>query len=225
MRGNCTVTDTETTKVFRITCYHCKAVTMAAEVVPLAHYRCGKCKNVINVTNIPIQEWLGFNFGKYLANIKAFIKKDPFENLKAVNAAEVAAGKLSQKQIGTLKTVLVKNFDQGGTIKDISTDIRNQVKIKDLKVYNQDGDLYMVIPKEARSINIARTETTRVANEGARESYAQGGIQEIAWIATLSERTCADCEELNGQVFPINTSNLPPLHALCRCTTQAVMPK
>ena len=212
-------------QTFAITCPKCKELTQSTEVVPLAHYRCQKCSMVVNVTNIRIGEWLGFNYSQYLKSIIGVIHKDDFSNLKANNAADIARGKLSAPQVNKLKKVFVNNFQNGGTIRDISKDIRADVKIKDLKVYNANGDLVQVIPKEARSVNIARTETTRLANMGARDNYKDGGIRQIAWIAAMSDRTCETCTGLNGKIFDINTSELPPAHALCRCTTQAVIPK
>lgn len=175
------------------------------------------------MTNITVGEWLGFNYNKYLESINKVIVKDPFTNLKGTNAADIARGKLSTPQINRLKKVFVNNFKNGGTIRDISKDIRADVKIKDLKVYNTNGDLVQIIPKEVRSVNIARTETTRLANEGARENYKDGGIKQIAWIAAMSDRTCDTCTGLNGKILDINTNKLPPAHALCRCTTQAVI--
>lgn len=201
-----------------IACGNCKKKTMAQEVVPLAHYRCTECQQVINVTNIPLKEWLGFQYSAYLNSIVGVIRKDHFVLLKANSKEEAAMGKLTKPQITKLKTVLITNFEAGNSIRDISQDIKNIVKVKELKVANDDGEVQYTIPPSVRSINIARTESTRVANLGALENYTDRGVMQVRWVAAMTERTCPVCIDLNGKIFDATDAELPPAHALCRCT-------
>ena len=86
-----------------------------------------------------------------------------------------------------------------------------------------------------RAMNIARTETIRAANEGQMQLWRQAVSRgELArdikheWIASFTERTCAICQGVNGEIVPvgqpfsIGVTN-PPAHPMCRCSTGLVM--
>jgi len=170
-----------------------------------------------------VQEWLGFNYKDYLKSISAFIKEDDFINLKAENDIEEQAGYLNPTQINELKRVLNKDLMQGKGIREIARDIDMKVKPNDLYEITTENQLGNLIRgKDVRSIGIARTEISRVSNEGAIKQFADNGITKIRWVASSGDRTCPDCEALNGVIF--ETFNHPeiPLHPYCRCTTIAV---
>ena len=77
------------------------------------------------------------------------------------------------------------------------------------------------------SLNNARrlvlTESAVFSAKGRDKSYQELNVDEIEFVATLSEKTCAECGGMDGQHYPRNTGeigkNLPPLHPYCRCTT------
>ncbi|MEB9869088.1 minor capsid protein [Bacillus paranthracis] len=69
---------------------------------------------------------------------------------------------------------------------------------------------------------IARTETSRVYNEAASQSYRDYGVTKVEWLATLEKRTCARCAALHGKKFKMNDVPPIPLHPHCRCTTVPV---
>lgn len=205
-----------------INCCHCRKTSEAEEIVPLARYKCLSCGGINEVLNVPIREWLGFSFVDYLAEIKFFVEKDEFSLLKAANRNELARGKLSKKQINSLKRVLKDNFDSGGSISDIRDGVLNKVNVKPLQQVDAQGRKTGKIPASIRAVSIARTETTRVANGGALAHYRKGGVEEYRWVATFGQRTCSVCEGLNGQLFALGGGPTPPAHSLCRCT---VVPK
>ncbi len=170
-----------------------------------------------------VQEWLNFNYRDYVKSISAFIKSDDFINIKAENDIEEQAGYLSQTQINELKRVLNKGFVEGRSIREIAKNIDNKVKPNDLYEITTDNKIgNLVRSKDVRSLGIARTEITRCANEGAIKQFEEAGITKIRWVSSAGDRTCQDCEALNGQIF--ETFNHPelPLHPYCRCTTTAV---
>ena len=169
-----------------------------------------------------VQEWLGFNYREYLKSISAFIKEDDFYNLKAENDIEEAAGYLSPAQINELKRVLNKDLVQGKGIREIARDIDLKVKPSDLFEITDNKLGNLIRSGDIRSLGIARTEISRVSNEGAIKQFADNGITKICWVASSGDRTCPDCEALNGVIF--ETFNHPdiPLHPYCRCTTVAV---
>ena len=83
-----------------------------------------------------------------------------------------------------------------------------------------------------RLIAIARTETQRVANTVALESYRQNAdvLDGIQWLATLDTRTCVVCGARHGKVYPLGADGRPlgldqqpPLHPRCRCFLSPVV--
>ncbi|PEP86087.1 minor capsid protein [Bacillus pseudomycoides] len=65
---------------------------------------------------------------------------------------------------------------------------------------------------------VARTETSRVYNEAANQSYRDYGVTKVEWLATLERRTCARCAALHGKKYKIDNNPPIPLHPHCRCT-------
>lgn len=175
-----------------------------------------------------IKEWLGFNYKEFLGEIKKVVKGDKFEMLAAGTRIEEVAGKFTPKQVDKLKLVLDEGFTKGQGIKEISKAIDNRVSPKDLlkmeggRIITKDGRNVIVKAGNQRSIMIARTETTRMANEGAIRHFKEGGVKQIRWVASFGPRTCPECEDLNGQIFSIEDHPDIPLHAMCRCTVVPV---
>lgn len=201
----------------KLFCGACKKVGKAIPVKEFVKYKCEHCGVVNEVSNIPIKEWVGFNYQDYLDAIKAFIKNDDFSLLAAKSPEELKIGKLSKIKINRLKTVLSDAMDEGKTLQEIAQTIND--KVKPGKRFRMKGDEKILVSQGMkRSLSIARTEVTRVSNAGALKHYAEGGVKEYRWVATMSDRTCPICEDLNGKVFKTASGMLPPAHALCRCT-------
>jgi len=81
---------------------------------------------------------------------------------------------------------------------------------------------------EVRAKRNARTITTAVSNQAQMEQYRKDGIEKYRFRATFDERTCPVCGDLDGQEFRLDersSSNYPPIHPNCRCTTVAVLSK
>jgi len=97
---------------------------------------------------------------------------------------------------------------------------------------------------EARAELIARSETIRASNAGARESYRIAGVQRLKWWTHEDDRRCDWCASMHGVTigitesfwrqgdrmtvtdaegnervmkFDYETVNHPPLHSACRC--------
>ena len=70
---------------------------------------------------------------------------------------------------------------------------------------------------------LIRTETNYIHNESSRAAYNAAGIEKYEFMASLNERTCEMCGELDGKVFLVKDAvagtNYPPIHPNCRCTT------
>ncbi|MHA1304766.1 MAG: minor capsid protein, partial [Candidatus Heimdallarchaeaceae archaeon] len=127
-------------------------------------------------------------------------------------------------QVKELKKVLSKGFANGESIREIKNSIRRNVKPKDLlkmedgKIVKKDGVGVVVKSAKNRDLLIARTEVTRMANEGALRHYKKGGIKRVKFVASFGARTCPICEDLDGGVYKIGEGPVIPVHPMCRCT-------
>lgn len=73
------------------------------------------------------------------------------------------------------------------------------------------------------TVRLARTVYNYVMNQAVIDGYKEAGIEQYQVLATLDERTCTECGELDLRLFYVGTeivgANYPPFHANCRCTT------
>lgn len=73
---------------------------------------------------------------------------------------------------------------------------------------------------------LVRTEVNHFANESEMLAYDELDLDKYKFIATLDNRTCEHCAELDNQIFNVKDripgKNCPPIHANDRCTTVAV---
>ncbi len=65
---------------------------------------------------------------------------------------------------------------------------------------------------------IARSETMRAYNQGARKFEQQIGVTRLTWLTAGDERLCPECEPLDGREYAIEKFPPQPLHPACRCT-------
>lgn len=184
-----------------------------------------KSMEALNDVN-EIKEWLGFNYKEYVASIILAIDKHEFSDVKAVTPVEEQAGYLTNYQVEKLKSVLEKGFVEGQSLKQISFNIEKKVAPKNLLALTESGELklnesqqpILRISAEERPMMIARTEVTRMANLGAVEQFKKEGATRVQWVASLGDRTCPQCQALDGQSFPINNHPEIPAHTNCRCS-------
>ena len=68
-----------------------------------------------------------------------------------------------------------------------------------------------------------RTETSHIHNTAELAAYEAAGYEQYEFMASLGERTCDTCGELDGKRFKVADKqygvNFPPVHPNCRCTT------
>jgi SPP1 gp7 family putative phage head morphogenesis protein len=48
------------------------------------------------------------------------------------------------------------------------------------------------------------------------QAFKDAGVKQVRWVTKHDERVCGDCDELDGQIFPIDQAP-PPQHIHCRC--------
>ena len=185
---------------------------------------CGQQLTEKQSASMTIKEWVslkelaGFNYSDYLVRILRRLRTDRFQQLAAVTEQDIADGLLTTQQTNKLRFILKDGFRKNRTIAEIETEIKTSLNLKDRL---KEGVL--VSKAESRPISISRTETVRLANLGLLDTYKDNKIVKVRFLAALSERTCPECEGLNGQVFLLNeVEDLIPVHVMCRCTWESI---
>lgn len=86
--------------------------------------------------------------------------------------------------------------------------------------------------KGYRAEMIARTEVLSATNFATLEAYKQSNVVTgKEWLTAIDERTCEECDAMDGKVVtlnavfqsPVGAVDAPPLHPNCRCTTMPVL--
>ncbi len=75
---------------------------------------------------------------------------------------------------------------------------------------------------EWRALRIARTESIRAYNYGARRSYIDAGVQYVKWLSVGDSCAVCSAEAAKGAV-PIEDFTPPPKHRNCTCSHAAVV--
>ena len=114
----------------------------------------------------------------------------------------------SEKLGEYLKTQLTADSMSGKSIQKIAKELSEYMNVG---LYN--------------AIRLVRTEVNHFANEAEMLSYEELEIEKYRFIATLDNRTCEHCAELDNKVFNVKDrkpgKNCPPIHSNDRCTTVA----
>ena len=193
-----------------------------------------------------LHEWLGFNYQTYLENIKKFIRSEQFVNrpehrayrhtiqddqeaiLQYYGDSYKLTEIMSSEQINALRDVLIKGFDEGKSIQWITKKIVEKVRPGDLEInvppqLDSEGNIIRegysrVLNEKIRSNMMARTESSRAANQATLQHFNDTGIKLAVWIAGLDDRTCPTCLAMNGNIFEVQAiEEMLPAHLNCRC--------
>lgn len=74
---------------------------------------------------------------------------------------------------------------------------------------------------------LVRTEMNYIQNQAIVDKFREDGIEKFEFLAELDERTCSECEALDGKIYLLSAiqvgKNCPPIHPNCRCTILAVI--
>ena len=170
-----------------------------------------------------LKEWLGFNFLEYLTWILQATDAEQFEELLGTNDLEFSDGKLTPEQVEELRGVMREGFVESKTITEIADEIDARVKPQDLYI-SKDGQRRLAVSSTFRANMIARSESTKLAANGALRHYQENGVEEVRFLSANSLRTCPICQGLDGQVYNIGESaGIIPVHTACRCTWTPVV--
>jgi HK97 family phage portal protein len=109
--------------------------------------------------------------------------------IEAIKAEQFKFAKqVSDTSASQIKDVMFQAFNDGLSLKDLRKEIQ------------QLGDEF----NQVRAQTIARTETVRAANKGARMGYKAAGVIKLRYTAVLDEATSEICEHLDGTIVGIN---------------------
>ncbi len=183
---------------------------------------------------VPLNEYVGFNYRELIEKIKQFIDSDDFVKRKfktfefkpgtdqedwEVMVSRYNLNKvLSKEQVEVLREVLKDGFDKNKSIVQIKQEILEKVKPEPLTLDNG-----AVLDADTRSTVMARTETVRATNEGLLRKLEEDGIERVQWLASAGSRTCPFCDDMNGKILSLSEAQESiPVHASCRCTWAAI---
>lgn len=114
----------------------------------------------------------------------------------------------SEKLGEYLRTQLTASSMSGKSIQKIAKELSEYMNVG---IYN--------------ATRLVRTEVNHFANEAEMLSYEELDIEKYRFIATLDNRTCEHCAELDNKIFKVKDrkpgKNCPPIHSNDRCTTVA----
>lgn len=83
--------------------------------------------------------------------------------------------------------------------------------LSDRQMYNQ------IIEKNAKLLYTQSMQYAEdVTDTAMLESMKRAGVKKVKWIAEKDDRTCSECRDLDGMVFPIDAVPKKP-HYRCRC--------
>lgn len=112
-----------------------------------------------------------------------------------------------------LDSLLTKSMIQGVGPKELARQLRDQLN-KEVK-----NGRYV-------TERLMRTETARVQDAASMKIYQKNGIQYVKWIAEVTaEKQCLDIAAENDGIYPIDKAPVIPVHANCRCSKAAYVPR
>jgi len=180
--------------------------------------------------NLTVEEWISFNYNDLRSNIVQAIQADKFTALRASNSIERSAGYLSAAKVNQLRQIFTEGFMLNHSVKEIETKVQRVAgplyKYNEKGLILDNGEKIIRLDSSTRANMIARTETVRLANIGNLDFYKTKNVQNVRFVASLSERTCELCTSLNGTIYDINESYgiIPEgTHMNCRCAMVPVI--
>jgi len=143
-----------------------------------------------------LKGWIAFDYLPFLPELIGYMKDYNFPDLDDLTAAQ-------KKKLNKL---MLNAFKEGKGLRAITDEVNKIVKD----------------PKRAKLI--ARTETTRIANEAKRMDYEKSDVEELEFITADDAKVDDKCRSLDGIRFEIKSSEgVIPVHPRCRCTWIAVV--
>lgn len=144
-------------------------------------------------------------YGQDLASATARI--DPRAVEAAVSNSQARLARHSTDAIRKIEQAVVNGVVRGEGSQKVTRRIREALK-GDART--PQAGLYH------RAETIARTELATAKGQATNERYAEAGVEQVQWYATLDERTCRYCGARHGNAYPRGSLEVPA-HPRCRC--------
>jgi SPP1 gp7 family putative phage head morphogenesis protein len=142
---------------------------------------------------------------------------DQVRALKAIDAYTIKLSKqVIDREKAALKQLVRDSIEQGTSTVDLAKAISEHFE-DGLHFLNDAGTIDRVYPTDAWAEMVARTETNRAYNAGVIDLYHAADVEKIMFLAAEDERMCPECEELDGNIYPIDDAPEIPVHPMCRC--------
>lgn len=121
-----------------------------------------------------------------------------------------------------VKNAILQGMDAGESVDEIAQRIRDSFD-DGMHIIDEEGGVARIIPADTWAEIVARSEVARAESAGVIDTYRDAGVTQMMFVAAEDERTCPECEDLDGTIMEIDSEDAPPVHASCRCTTIAIM--
>lgn len=155
-----------------------------------------------NIDNIAEGYNVGINFGIMPSRAVAAALQTPWNNMTYSERIWKNGREFASKVEQTVTTGLLK----GASVQKMAAE---------LKDCTEKGNYVRE--------RLVRTETAHFMAVGQLEAYKEAGIEKYRFLASLSERTCDVCADLDGKTFNVDEAtegvNCNPIHPNCRCVT------
>jgi len=135
-------------------------------------------------------------------------RMDEWKKIAAhIDVTKAAFKGVTDATTNNIKSIVGNGIIQEDSLSDISRDI--------VRAVDKIGI--------TRATMMVRTETMDAVNSGVKDRYKQAGVDKVEWLTALDDKTCDECEELDGKTFSIDNTPECPAHPNCRCTLLAVI--
>lgn len=155
-----------------------------------------------NIDNIAEGYNIGINFGIMPSRAVAAALQTPWNNMTYSERIWKNGREFASKVEQTVTTGLLK----GASVQKMAAE---------LKDCTEKGNYVRE--------RLVRTETAHFMAVGQLEAYKDAGVGRYRFLASLSERTCDVCADLDGKTFNVDEAtegvNCNPIHPNCRCIT------
>jgi SPP1 gp7 family putative phage head morphogenesis protein len=166
-----------------------------------------------------LNEFLDFEYQKYLDTIVLTTEKDKFKDLIATTEEELKRGYLSQQKVNEMKEIFKEAFRKNLSVSEIAAKLSQNNIVPNLLTEDTKS---IQMSAENRSLMVARTETVRLSALGTANYFQEKGYDKYSWVTSLGDRTCDQCNSLHGKVFKYGEGPMPAIHCGCRCSISNV---
>ena len=110
---------------------------------------------------------------------------------------------IMDSHIDGIKSIISEGIEKGYRYDKVGDKIQRYLGVKGVEISSSDSE------------KIAVTETHWSINEGRRQSFQNVGIKRMKIDVALT--ACEICSDMSGETFPVDQTDVCPVHTRCRC--------